>query len=205
MNLGDCTVTIGNQTFRATNVRIDHNGSFATASVEAAMLDPIEVAKTETILEGQFFTKKHADSIMQKDELSDFKKEYMGDWNYDGDSGQQVVTLNPRNIGKTLEYHFGKGFVDVSDKYKEEEKDMCREETNCADEYMSGNDLARKMVNLELTDEQRLLRRHEIVNLDGTLTQKGKDFLLNVLFEQAEDEVVEALTAIEIAEAEERN
>jgi hypothetical protein len=205
MNLGDCTVTIGDQTFRATNVRIDHNGSYATASVEAAMLEPIE-KKIDT---HEAYWKAHYDA----------------NWTFNEDAKLTSIQT-ARSHGKSILAHHivgeggSTGYFNASSstttmgeksnreviktEYDKDIKDMCREEASCADEYISGNELARKMVNLELTDEQRLLRRHNIVNLDGTLTPKGKDFLLNVLFEQAEDEVIDALTAIEIAEAEER-
>lgn len=62
--------------------------------------------------------------------------------------------------------------------------------------------LAQKLRDAELGDNDRLLQKHNVVNLDGTLTEQGKDLLLNILFESNEDDVVDALRAIEDAENE---
>lgn len=67
-----------------------------------------------------------------------------------------------------------------------------------------GDNLARKFTELELDSDEKLLRKHGITELDGTLTTKGKTFLLNVLFEQYQEEVVDALGAIDAVEKEER-
>lgn len=68
----------------------------------------------------------------------------------------------------------------------------------------SSESLSTKYKNLDLDDNTRKLRKYGLIRLDGTLTDKGKDFLLNYLLEQNSDELVEALEAIEEAEKEEK-
>lgn len=79
------------------------------------------------------------------------------------------------------------------------------DEKACAEEYYdNGNGLARKMRELELDSDERLLRKYGLVELDGTLTTKGKNFLMNVVFDGYKDDVVNALKEIEDAEKEEK-
>lgn len=69
---------------------------------------------------------------------------------------------------------------------------------NCSD----ANNLSKKYASLELDYDDRLLREQGIVSLDGTLTEKGKDFVLNVLFSDYKKAVVEALDEIATADEE---
>ena len=62
--------------------------------------------------------------------------------------------------------------------------------------------LSKRLKDAGLSDNEKLLRKHGVVNQDGTLTEEGKDLLLNILFEEKEDEVIDGLRAIEDVEEE---
>lgn len=83
---------------------------------------------------------------------------------------------------------------------KESEMGYSREdrcETACDGEYQP---LAKKVNDLELSDDERLLRKYRVVAQDGTLTGAGSEVLLNVLFKDNKAAVVKALKALEEAE-----
>lgn len=82
-------------------------------------------------------------------------------------------------------------------------KDECYNKSAEIKDYCNPKELAQKYVNLGLDDNQKLLRRHGVVNLDGTITSKGTELLLNMLFEEYEDKIVAALVDIEVADEEE--
>lgn len=91
---------------------------------------------------------------------------------------------------------------------EDEEEDMC--EKRCAIDgdcptLREDDSLSTKYKNLDLDDNVRKLRKHGLVRLDGTLTEKGKDFLLNVLLDEYEDNVVEALEAVEESEEDKKS
>lgn len=79
-------------------------------------------------------------------------------------------------------------------------KKMCYEDEKAAYEPKS---LSKRLLNAGLDEDERLLQKYNVVREDGTLTEQGKDLLLNVLFDEKADDVVSALQAIEDAEKEE--
>lgn len=112
--------------------------------------------------------------------------------------------------GRILNYKYEEEPNEVTKDYvdkQNEEKDMSKsldeyEKEQELDSRYDGDKLARRYNELSLGEDDRLLRAHGIVNLDGTLTQKGKAFVLNLVFNTHRDEVVEALVDIENSEEE---
>lgn len=112
--------------------------------------------------------------------------------------------------GRVLNGQYAKEPEEVTKDYvdeQNEEEDMSKK----SDEYekelevesrYDGDALARRYNELSLGEDDRLLRAHEIVNLDGTLTQKGKTFVLNIVFNEHRSEIVDALVDIENSEEE---
>lgn len=82
----------------------------------------------------------------------------------------------------------------------EELEKMCYEEEKAAYEPKS---LSKRLLDAGLDEDEKLLRKHNVVREDGTLTEQGKDLLLNILFDANSDDVVSALQAIEDSEKEE--
>ncbi len=75
-------------------------------------------------------------------------------------------------------------------------EDSC--EKACEDTGSYGaHSLAKKVVNLDLDERQKLIKKYELKQDDGTLTQRGRELLLTLLFDIYEDEVVEALESLE--------
>lgn len=73
-------------------------------------------------------------------------------------------------------------------------------ESNCSDE--PSESLAQQVASLELSEDDRYLRDMGVVNVDGTLTIRGKDALLQILFNQNKADLVAVLQACEDAEYE---
>ncbi len=74
-------------------------------------------------------------------------------------------------------------------------------EKACEDESDYGaRQLAKKVVNLELDDRQKLIKKFNLKRDDGTLTERGRELLLTLLFDIYEDEVVDALTSLDAVE-----
>jgi hypothetical protein len=71
------------------------------------------------------------------------------------------------------------------------------ETKSCDDGSYGAHGLAKKVVDLELDDRQKLIKKYELKQDDGTLTARGRELLLTLLFDLYEDEVVDALTALE--------
>lgn len=124
----------------------------------------------------------------------------------------------PRDFETTMEVTYDEGAEDIIRDLmkKKHEADMLEGKTNmrgydgdceakCADDGSYGaHSIAKKFVNLQLDDRQKLIARHDLKQEDGTLTAKGKELVLAILFEEYEDEVVEALEAIDAAAKEAR-
>lgn len=121
----------------------------------------------------------------------------------------------PGSTSGNLNLHVDRNNIEAIDKLiNEVENEMgYSDEKACADDgyyeprtesrdvtKLDGNSLARKFAELDLSEEERTLRKHGIVNLDGTLTVKGKNFLINVLFADNYDRIVEALETVEESE-----
>lgn len=75
-------------------------------------------------------------------------------------------------------------------------------EAVCKDTGYDGNSLAKKVKDLSLTEDERLLRKYRVVHEDGTLSPTGIDLLLTTLFEENKQSLVEKLKAVEKAEKE---
>lgn len=67
----------------------------------------------------------------------------------------------------------------------------------CDDGSYGAHNLAKKVVDLELDPRQKLIKKYELKRDDGTLTERGRELLLTLLFDIYEDEVVEALESLE--------
>lgn len=83
------------------------------------------------------------------------------------------------------------------------EIDMGYRDTECEvakDSGYIGESLAKKVKDLALSDDDRLLRKYNVVREDGTLTTEGMSVLLNVLFEENKTSIIEKLKALETAE-----
>lgn len=79
---------------------------------------------------------------------------------------------------------------------------MCRDrddgcETACEDRSYGANRLAKRVVDIDLSDEEKLIRKYNLTHDDGTLTERGKELLLTILFDLYNEEVVEALQKLE--------
>lgn len=109
-----------------------------------------------------------------------------------------AISLTPTQCAKTITVEFDEEKVTQFKENIMALRDECETMKSCDEDY-SGKALARNLRNLELTDEQRLLRKYNLVELDGTITNKGKEFLLNILFDLHESRIVEALGDIESA------
>lgn len=190
MELGDCKVTIGDRTFRATNVRFDYSpGELDRVTVEA-----FEEPKHETI------------KATWASEIATYST--------DTSSGNLVFKAPEHLHSTTIKQTGTAGFGvlpyrvtennSVTKRYVEENMSYESEKACAEDSYYGSDSLARKYRNLELDEDERLLRKHDIVELDGTLTRKGKDFIINVLFDHFTEEVVDALREIDEADALER-
>lgn len=75
--------------------------------------------------------------------------------------------------------------------------DRCEEKASCDDRDYGAHQLAKRVIDLDLTDEERLLRKYHIVAEDGTVTARGKELLLNVLFGEYREDIVEKLEALD--------
>ena len=75
-------------------------------------------------------------------------------------------------------------------------EDSCEKACDDGVNYGSHN-LAKKYVDLSLDDRQKLIRKYNLKQEDGTLTERGRELLLTILFDTYEDEVVEALEELE--------
>lgn len=82
-------------------------------------------------------------------------------------------------------------------KYAEEEK-TCDDSAD-----YSAHSLAKRVVDLDLSDEEKLLRKYNITRDDGTLTAAGKELLLTLVFDEYTNEVIEALEKLEAAKKKE--
>lgn len=116
------------------------------------------------------------------------------------------VELKLEMVGNVREFLFPTDTKELEN--EKEELIMCRDricefecETKTSDDR--GENLSAEYARLNLSDDQRLLRKHNIVKLDGTLTEKGKTFLLNLLLEENEEKIVTALQAVEEVREEE--
>lgn len=101
-------------------------------------------------------------------------------------------------------HHFNGKWEDSKEETKKEDsnmRDRCEEETTCSDNgSYSGERLAQKIKELDLTDGQRKLRKYNLVDSVGLITAKGKDVLLNHLLSAYAEEIVEDLESLEEAE-----
>lgn len=59
---------------------------------------------------------------------------------------------------------------------------------------------ATTLVNLEKSDDEKLLLKHGLVNSAGVLTLEGQSFLLQLLFKENRTKVLTAVVAIEEAQ-----
>lgn len=57
--------------------------------------------------------------------------------------------------------------------------------------------LVQKVKNLKLSAADKLLRKHNVVDSEGSITSTGKDLLWDKLLENYKDELVADLKAIE--------
>lgn len=73
-------------------------------------------------------------------------------------------------------------------------------EAVCKDAGYEGNNLVKRVKDLALTDDERLLRKYNVVFEDGTLSSTGTDLLLATLFENNKQAIVDKLKAVEKAE-----
>ena len=84
------------------------------------------------------------------------------------------------------------------------EEDMCydrmtcdngcdRAEKACEDPYYSGRGLVKKINDLSLTEDDKLLLKYGVIREDGTITETGKEVLLNLLLNEYSERVIEAL------------
>jgi len=87
---------------------------------------------------------------------------------------------------------------------KEIEKIMGYKDEDCAkacDGDSRGN-LAKRVKDLKLTDDERLLRKYNVVYDDGQLTHSGKELIFQLLLDDYQEEIVEKLRELEEAETE---
>lgn len=83
------------------------------------------------------------------------------------------------------------------------EKEMCTEKLcdgYCEKEGYASEDtkcLAKKLATLDLTDEERLVKKYNVFKDDGTLTVTGKEALLQILSDVYYDEIIEKLESLE--------
>lgn len=81
---------------------------------------------------------------------------------------------------------------------KEDKKDMSNTRCDASDDYQNLSMVA-EYRRLSLTPDDKLLKKHGILNEYGGLSYDGRDFVLEVWFNENKDKVVEALKAIEEA------
>lgn len=79
---------------------------------------------------------------------------------------------------------------------KGDQMDSCEAKMYCGYEQET---LAEAVVSLEATEDQKLMKKYNIVRDNGTLTSRGRDLLLQVLLQDEEiaKKVVEALRKID--------
>lgn len=85
---------------------------------------------------------------------------------------------------------------------EEKDKDMERCEDACSDTCKgkdSEKSLSEQFNDLELDNSRQTLVKAGLMESNGTLTSKGRDFLLNFLARENEDELAEAVEEIEAA------
>lgn len=172
------------------------SGDLPVVSVEAMIPpEPQEKRKEPTLVKGPF-------KLMWGDEeltnVSDVSYQVMTDVARSTDyDGEITVHINPDGAD-ALAY--------MLEDYKNNggENTMCREdedrcESACAKEDSSygSHNLAKKLVELDLTDDEKLLNKYNIYFEDGTLTETGKTLLLTVLAEEYTDKMVAKLQLLE--------
>lgn len=60
-------------------------------------------------------------------------------------------------------------------------------------EMSADKDILRDYVVSQKSDDEKVLLENKVVNFDGTLTNRGQEFLLQVLFDKFKDDVVSAV------------
>ena len=98
--------------------------------------------------------------------------------------GSEISTARNETFTLRGKFKIGEGM------YGEDK--MC--ETACRDEGV-----AREIARADMSDDQKLLEKHNIVNVDGTLTQVGIAALAQVLFKDAatHKKIVQAMKVID--------
>ena len=92
--------------------------------------------------------------------------------------------------------------------YNKKEKDMCRDRMDCNDScaveekacdnpYYGGHALVKKLNDLTLTEDDRLLLKYNVIREDGTITETGKEVLLNLLLNKHSDVILESLRQLD--------
>lgn len=90
----------------------------------------------------------------------------------------------------------------IATNFKEKKAKEDMTDTKCADKEYNDLSTVSEFRQLSLTEEDKLLKRNRILNEYGGLSYDGRDFLLEVLFAENKDKVVEALKKIEQARKE---
>ena len=124
--------------------------------------------------------------------------------------GDSMYMLNTRDIQQSIKIEGIVGSIEeknIRDLFLEEkkEKEMCRDRMNCdggcavncdapaENPYYGGHALVKKINDLSLSDDDRLLLKYNVIREDGTITETGKEVLLNILLNEHSERVIEAL------------
>lgn len=130
-----------------------------------------------------------------------FKRLYFCDWAYGDDKS---VSAHYKITGNKIEQIV----PDDTTWYRrgDEMARLDREEevyaTACDGSYNSSL-LAKKAIELDLDPKTKLLRKYNVVNLDGTLTNEGKNLVINMMFKDKDFQakVVDRLDKLDTEEA----
>lgn len=168
MNLGDCTVTIGNQKVHVTDVEISYDfpGNCQEVSIQGRILDREEPDESESV------------SSQWKNEGSLTINCNPGDLGFftTGYDKADSIAYGGRNWGKTLkayDHFFSTGSKDETLNTNEGKN-------------MATYTLTEQLANDNLDEDVRLLLNENVTELDGTLTEQGKELMLNILFNEPE-------------------
>jgi hypothetical protein len=167
----DCTVVFNGQKVGITDIELSYDATdLPNIRVDGILLSEID----------KFSIERDPDKDVQR-KLNEIYK----------NSVQPTFRLNELN-SKTLGFFRREYLCDWKDEDMSCDSDVIR--GGCEE---SPQELSRKVVELDLESDERLLRKYNVVNLDGTLTETGRILLLNVIFEENREEVIEKLEELE--------
>lgn len=173
MNLGDCTVTIGNQKVHVTNVGMSYDMGRSTREVS---------------IEGRIFEEDiREDTMATRDGIMGSFEHTFSIGHLDGGVDSIALFNNPFAVIGNVKTNTPQGIYTLIGDNK----------MNCGQKSLS-----EKLADLDQDESRQVLIRHGLMTSAGVLTNEGANFLLTMLAREYEEKMAEAVTEVKEAEQE---